>query len=192
MLRGLVAVLLDTGCTARGWTHHMGLACSEVSLQALRGHLLRIAVHTPVVLVGHSRGAHFCEVLARREPELVAGVVSLGSPSVSRGPLSGITASIRVRILAASRLSGFGVPGLVTRDCLDGGCCRSFWRELGAAEPLGVPHVLVGAETDRVVRELNTAPHNTAPLMVRGGHLDLLRSRTMRRLLPCLVRRVGG
>lgn len=41
----------------------------------------------PVRVIGHSRGGQFARILAVRHPELVAGVVAVGAPLLSKYPL---------------------------------------------------------------------------------------------------------
>ena len=99
-------------------------------------------------IIGHSRGGSFAKVLARRRPDLVSGIVTLGSPQ--NAPLS-IHPLVRAQIEALATLGRMGVPGLFSRACLEGECCVSFWEDLQADLPRGVSHVAVYSRTDGVV-----------------------------------------
>jgi triacylglycerol lipase len=100
------------------------------------------------VVIGQSRGGSMAKALAVRRPDLVCGLVTLGSPHVD--PLA-VHPLVRLQVEAVSRLGSFGAPGLFKRSCLDGGCCASFWDAL--AEPLaeGVGFVAVYSRSDGIV-----------------------------------------
>src|SRR3954471_13884421 len=67
------------------------------------------------VMVGHSLGGVLGRVLALRHPELVRGVVCLGSPLVS---LNGVHPLVAAHVRIVSVLDDLGVPGLLSRGCL--------------------------------------------------------------------------
>ena len=83
------------------------------------------------VVIGQSRGGGLAKVLARRRPDLVCGIVTLGSPQLD--PLA-VHPLVRLQVEAVGRLGSLGAPGLFRRSCLDGECCSGFWEGLvGAA-----------------------------------------------------------
>jgi hypothetical protein len=100
----------------------------------------------PVVLLGHSRGGWLGRLIAVRRPELVCGLVMVGSPVLdpldAQGP---VTVLLRVLV----RLSGLGVRGLLNIDCLDGQCRDTTMT--GLAAPLQVPALAVYSRLDGVV-----------------------------------------
>jgi triacylglycerol lipase len=100
------------------------------------------------VIVGQSRGGGLAKVLAGRRPELVSGIVTLGSPHLD--PLA-IHPLVRLQVEAVCRLGSLGAPGLFKRSCLDGDCCADFWRELAGPLPPGVGFVSVYSRSDGVV-----------------------------------------
>src|SRR5215217_3818130 len=75
-----------------------------------------------VSIIGQSRGGIFARALAVKRPDLVAGIVTLGSPTVGQlrvHPL--VLANVGlVSALGSSRL----LPGLFTWRCLKGDCCK--------------------------------------------------------------------
>ena len=88
------------------------------------------------------------KVLAGRRPDLVGGLVTLGSPHVD--PLA-VHPLVRLQVEAVSRLGSLGAPGLFKRSCLDGECCASFWEALTAPLPAGVGFVAVYSRSDGIV-----------------------------------------
>jgi triacylglycerol lipase len=100
------------------------------------------------VLIGQSRGGSLAKVLARRRPDLVCGIVTLGSPQID--PLA-VHPLVRLQVEAVSRLGSLGAPGLFRRSCLDGDCCAEFWQQLAAPLPAGVGSVSVYSKSDGVV-----------------------------------------
>ncbi len=99
-------------------------------------------------IVGQSRGGTLAKVLAHRRPDLVSGVVALGSPQID--PLA-VHPLVRLQVEAVSRLGSLGAPGLFKRSCLDGDCCSSFWEDLAEPPPRGVRLVSVYSKSDGVV-----------------------------------------
>lgn len=126
----------------------MNLGCTEDLVARLTGcaeeHVR--ATGGPVVLLGHSRGGWLARLVAVRRPDLVRGVVMVGSPVLdpldARGP-----ATVLCRLLV--RLSALGFRGLLDADCLDGACRDT--AAAGLAAPLDVPAVTIYSRRDGVV-----------------------------------------
>jgi triacylglycerol lipase len=100
------------------------------------------------VVIGQSRGGALAKVLAVRRPDLVAGVVTLGSPQMA--PLA-VHPLVRVQLHALGALGSLGAPGLFRRSCLDGDCCAEFWTALAGPMPARVGLVAVYSKSDGIV-----------------------------------------
>ncbi len=124
--------------------------CSGAIMERLEKRLERLVSEQDMraVIVGQSRGGTIAKVLGRRRPDLVCGVVALGSPQ--RDPLA-IHPLVRLQVEAVSRLGSLGAPGLFKRSCLDDECCASFWEDLDGPMPRGVRLVSVYSKSDGVV-----------------------------------------
>lgn len=124
--------------------------CSGAALARLERRLERLVAEggRRASIVGQSRGGSLAKVLARRRPDLVCGIVTLGSPELE--PLA-VHPLVRLQLEAVSRLGSLGAPRLFKRSCLDGDCCASFWVDLAAALPRGVGFVSVYSRTDGIV-----------------------------------------
>jgi pimeloyl-ACP methyl ester carboxylesterase len=126
------------------------VSCSGAALERLEERLERIVAEQGrrAVVIGQSRGGSMAKVLAGRRPDLVGGLVTLGSPHVD--PLA-VHPLVRLQVEAVSRLGSLGAPGLFKRSCLDGECCASFWEALTAPLPAGVGFVAVYSRSDGIV-----------------------------------------
>ena len=126
------------------------VGCSGTALERLQKRLERVVAEQGqrAVVIGQSRGGGMAKVLAVQRPDLVCGLVTLGSPHVD--PLA-VHPLVRLQVSAVSRLGSLGAPGLFKRTCLDGECCESFWQALGAPLSPGVGFVAVYSRSDGVV-----------------------------------------
>src|SRR5215212_4507748 len=127
-------------------------------------------------IVGQSRGGTLAKVLARRRPDLTAGVVALGSPQID--PLA-VHPLVRLQVEAVGRLGSLGAPGLFKRSCIDGDCCSSFWEDLAAPLPRGVKLVSVYSKSDGVVDwRACLDPHATQLVEFDASHCGMAVSRS--------------
>jgi pimeloyl-ACP methyl ester carboxylesterase len=100
----------------------------------------------PVLLLGHSRGGWLARLVAVRRPELVHGLVMLGSPVLDPLDARGwVMGALRLVVGLSER----GVRGLLEADCLTGACREVTERGLSAA--LSVPALAVYSREDGVV-----------------------------------------
>jgi pimeloyl-ACP methyl ester carboxylesterase len=191
-------VLLITGVYANDatmrplavWLRRMGYSpkraglrfnadCSEAEMGRLEVRLERAVERAgrPAAMIGWSRGGLFARALAVRRPELVSGIVTLGSPLLN--PLGYVHPVLHLALEATSTLGDRGVPGLLSHSCadewaLDGAtdpsrisraliartrrlladgdrCCERFWGEVRAPFPKAVGFASVFSKTDAIV-----------------------------------------
>ncbi|HUQ62040.1 alpha/beta fold hydrolase [Lentzea sp.] len=102
----------------------------------------------PVVLLGQSRGGGLARLAAARRPDLVSGVVMLGSPVLDP---AGAHPHVMLAAKALARLSSIGFPGLMDPDCLDGTCYEDNIRSITAPLPDGVEALSVYSKSDGIV-----------------------------------------
>ena len=114
----------------------------EVRAEALRGTGQRVAI------IGQSHGGTLGRSLAARRPDLVSGVVAMGSPLVDPFAIHPV-ARLHVRVVGA--LGSLGAPGLFSRDCLEGECCTEVRRAAERPFPSAVGFVSVYSRTDGIV-----------------------------------------
>ena len=123
----------------------------------------------------HCRGGTLAKVLAHRRPDLVCGVVALGSPQVE--PLA-VHPLVRLQVEMVSRLGSLGAPGLFKRSCLDGECCSGFWEDLARPLPAEIPLVSVYSKSDGVVDWRSCLDRDATELIeIRASHCGMAISR---------------
>ena len=124
--------------------------CSGTLVPRLEERLERVVRDQGMraVVIGQSRGGALAKVLAVRRPELVAGIVTLGSPQ--QAPLA-VHPLVRLQLQAVGTLGSLGAPGLFRRSCMDGECCADFWEQLAGPLPAGVGFVAVYSKSDGIV-----------------------------------------
>ena len=152
--------------------------CAGVLMPRLEQRLKRLVSlqGQRAAIVGQSRGGTLAKVLAHRRPDLVAGVVALGSPQID--PLA-VHPLVRLQVEAVSRLGSLGAPGLFKRSCLDGDCCSSFWEDLAEPLPDRVQLVSVYSKSDGVVDWRSCLdPHATELVEIRASHCGMAVSRS--------------
>jgi pimeloyl-ACP methyl ester carboxylesterase len=101
-----------------------------------------------VVLLGQSRGGSLARLAAVRRPDLVRGLVTLGSPL--RDPMD-VHPHVLLAVKALARLSAAGVPGLMDDDCLSGTCYQDNMTAASTPLPPDVPAVSVYSKADGIV-----------------------------------------
>jgi pimeloyl-ACP methyl ester carboxylesterase len=156
--------------------HPSGIACNVDCSEAALGPLLQLvgdlAAHhgAPVAVVGHSRGGLFARVIARRRPDLVSAVVTLGTPH--RDPQR-THPWLWAQALALSVLGSLGFPGTMTVACGLGACCAAFWRDVAAPPPPTVRVLSIYSTIDRMVDWRACLEHDGRHAEVRAGHYEL-------------------
>lgn len=146
--------------------------CSSKSLERLERRIEVLAERSgqKVAIVGQSRGGSFARVLATRRPDLVSGIVTLGSPLNSSLDVHPI---VRGSIYLVGAIGTVGAPGLFRHSCLWGDCCKSFWEELESDFPPGVGFVSVYSRTDGIVRWNACLDPAAEHVEVRASHVGM-------------------
>ncbi|MDX6664093.1 MAG: triacylglycerol lipase, partial [Solirubrobacteraceae bacterium] len=101
-----------------------------------------------VAVVGQSRGGALARLLAVRRPELVSGIITLGSPLTDQ---MAVHPFVRGPVFGLGLLGSLGVPGLFSRRCLNGECCGQAREDAAAPFPDGVGFVSVFSRSDGIV-----------------------------------------
>ncbi len=147
--------------TMTGWLRSLGYRtsragmrvntdCATTALERLEGRLedLHARYGRRVMVVGQSRGGTFARALALRRPDLVSGIVTLGSPLADQFAVHPL---VRLNVFVVGTLGRFGVPGLFSPACRDGDCCRSLREEAAGLFPADVGFVSVYSRSDGIV-----------------------------------------
>ena len=163
----------------KGTGHHPGRAgikanvgCAGASVEQLERRLEALVERQGrrAAIIGHSRGGMFAKVLAARRPDLVAGIVTLGSPHLDTFQVHPL---VRANAEAVAALGGLRVPGLFSHGCLDGDCCADFWQQAAGPLPRGVGFVSVYSRSDGVVRWRACLDPAAEHVEVRSSHCGM-------------------
>ena len=142
--------LRRTGHHTRKAGIRSNIDCSALAVERLEERLELMAGTRgqKVAIVGQSRGGNFGKVLAVRRPDLVSGVVTLGSAQLN--PLA-VHPLVHAQVYLVGTLGTIGAHGLFKHSCRYGNCCETFWADLDKPMPDGVGYLSVYSRTDGIV-----------------------------------------
>jgi pimeloyl-ACP methyl ester carboxylesterase len=154
------------------------LGCGEANAQSLTVTVERVvqAHGHPVQLLGYSRGGHPARVVARRRPELVRGLVTLGTPSLD--PRSVHLVAAAASVVVAS-LGSVRVPNLMSASCFYGDCCRRFRTDLAGALPTGIGYVALHSDRDGIVDHRYASDPDARIVQVDCSHVGYIANRAV-------------
>lgn len=150
----------------------MNVGCSADACARIEERLERFAEESGerVALVGQSRGGIFARHLAVRRPDLVSGIVTLGSPTVNQLNTHPV---VLANILLVGTLGTGRVPGMLRFTCLRGECCRRFREEFRADVPPEVGYTAIYSKTDGIVNWRACLDPCADKVEVRASHLGM-------------------
>jgi pimeloyl-ACP methyl ester carboxylesterase len=182
LVPGFLAGDLSLGVMA-GWLKRIGyrpcragmrvnVDCTSRALERLDGQLERFAERhgRKVTIVGQSRGGSMARILAVRRPDLVAGVVCLGSPVID--PLA-VHPFVRAQVEAVALLGTLGLRGLFSYGCQSGSCCRQARADAFAPWPEEVPFTSVYSRSDGIVDWHSCLDPYARQVEVRSSHVGM-------------------
>lgn len=182
LVPGFLAGDVSLGVMA-GWLKRIGyrpcragirvnVDCTSRAVERLEGQLERFADRhgRKVTIVGQSRGGSLARVLAVRRPELVTGIVCLGSPVAD--PLA-VHPFVRAQVEAVAVLGSLGVRGLFSHACRFGSCCRQVREEAAAQWPAGVGFTSVYSRSDGIVNWRACLDPHARQVEVRSSHIGM-------------------
>jgi pimeloyl-ACP methyl ester carboxylesterase len=143
--------LRSVGYTTKRAGIRANVDCSAATIAALEARLEQMAEKSGdrVAVVGQSRGGTIARALGVRRPDLVSGVVTLGSPLRHQLDVHPLVLG-GVGVVAA--LGSLRIPHLFTWRCLKGDCCREFRDAMATRFPTNdVGLVCVYSKRDGVV-----------------------------------------
>jgi pimeloyl-ACP methyl ester carboxylesterase len=107
---------------------HVNAGCTRQAADKLERRVESIATRRDrkVSIVGHSLGGMIARGLAARRPDLIEGIISLGSPVLAPGAVHRVLAW-DAQMLA--KLTRAGFRGMMSVDCFGGECARLSFEE---------------------------------------------------------------
>jgi triacylglycerol lipase len=159
----------------------VNVGCAERLVGKLEDQLLALATDSgqPVFLIGQSRGGALARALAVRNPQVVAGLVMLGSPV---GDGLAVSAHVLRTVRWIARLGDLGLPGLFSSSCKDGACCAAFRADLEAPLAPGVA-TAVYSRNDGIADWRACVDPHAEPVEVDSSHGGMSVHRDVYRVL---------
>jgi triacylglycerol lipase len=129
---------------------HANVGCTLTAAAELETRIESIAIRrdSRVRIVGHSLGGMLARGLAVRRPDLISGIVTMGSPVLAPGAHH-VLLTTGVDVLV--RLSRAGVPGLMSEECVAGTCARQSFDESRQPLPADVSFTAIYSRRDGIV-----------------------------------------
>lgn len=147
--------------------------CLRKTNERLERRLEEVVTATgrPAVVIGQSRGGLTAKLLAVLRPDLVAGIVTLGTPLTD--PLA-IHPAARRHVDSVATLADLGVPGLFGTSCLPGGSCwRAVMADLERPFPPHVAFTSVYSRRDGIVNWRACLDPDAEHVEVRASHCGM-------------------
>lgn len=171
-LRLLAGELRDHGYRTYRAGIRSNIRCSNDAAHVLERRVERIVERRgeKVHIVGHSLGGMLGRGVAVRRPDLVAGVVTIGSPLMSVGAAHPVLLGAAGLLV---RLSRMGLPGLISEDCVAGECARTTWDELHQPLADGVQFACLWSRWDGMVDPQACRHPEGRAIEVTASHLGM-------------------
>lgn len=172
-LTALARALRDQGHRTYRSHIHANVDCTARATAQLESRLESVAARRGrrVTVVGHSLGGLLARALAVRRPDLVAGIVTLGSPVLAPGAHH---AALTRSLDALVRLSRAGVPGLMALECVAGDCARRSFDESRLPLPPEVSFTAIYSRRDGIVDWRACLDPLATAVEVRSSHLGMV------------------
>jgi pimeloyl-ACP methyl ester carboxylesterase len=151
-------IVANVGCIDRG------TEALERRVEAIAGRRER-----KVVLVGHSLGGMMARGLAARRPDLVSGLVTMGSPVLAPGAAHGL---LLLQVALLRRLARLGVQ-VMGDDCTAGGCALRMWEESRRPLATDLPFTAVYSRRDGIADWRACIDPAATPREVRSSHIGM-------------------
>jgi triacylglycerol lipase len=179
-LRPMAARLRGAGYRTYRARMHANVRCAQATGEALERRLEEVVDRwqRPVALVGHSLGGLLAKGLVHRRPELVAGIVTLGSPLLAPGAVHPVLA---FDLMLLDRLQRWGFGDLMGDDCTNGECARLSWEELSAPVEDGFEFVSIYSRRDGIVDWHACLDPSATQVEVECSHVGMAVDRTVQR-----------
>jgi triacylglycerol lipase len=171
-LKGMATMLRAAGYRTYRSQIHVNVGCTREAADRLERRIESIAIRRgrKVSIVGHSLGGMLARGLAARRPDLIHGIVSMGSPLMAPGAVHGVLAWDAEMLTRLTR-AGFG--GLMSEDCIAGSCARSSFDESQTPLDPEVGFTAIYSRRDGIVDWKACIDPAAEPVEVDTSHLGM-------------------
>ncbi|HJR40229.1 MAG TPA: alpha/beta hydrolase [Nocardioidaceae bacterium] len=131
-------------------TMHANVGCTQEASYALERRVEAITIRRErkVTIIGHSLGGLLARGIAARRPDLVDGIITMGSPMLAPGAVHPVLAFDLALVIALRRA---GLGSMMGEDCTSGDCARLSWEQAQAPLASGVGFTSIFSRRDGVV-----------------------------------------
>ena len=153
-------------------TMHANVGCTQEASYALERRIEAISIkrERKVTIVGHSLGGLLARGIAARRPDLVDGIITMGSPLLAPGAIHSVLA-FDLAVVIALRRAGLG--GMMGDDCTSGDCARLSWEEARQDLDPAVSFTSVFSRRDGVIDWRGCLDPGAETVEVRTSHLGM-------------------
>lgn len=171
-LAGMSRMLRGAGYRTFRSHIQMNMGCTREAADRLERRVEAIAHRRgrKVSLVGHSLGGMLARGLAARRPDLIHGIVSMGSPIMAPAAAHELLVW-NAEMLTRLTRAGFG--GLMSEDCIAGACARASFEETRAPLHPEVGFTAIYSQRDGIVDWRACIDPAAVPVEVTASHVGM-------------------
>ncbi len=153
-------------------TMHANVGCTQEASYALERRVEAITIRRErkVTIIGHSLGGLLARGIAARRPDLVDGIITMGSPMLAPGAVHPVLAFDLALVIALRRA---GLGSMMGEDCTSGDCARLSWEQAQAPLAGGVGFTSIFSRRDGVVDWRSCLDPAAHTVEVRTSHLGM-------------------
>ena len=153
-------------------TMHANVGCTQEASYALERRIEAITIkrERKVTIVGHSLGGLLARGIAARRPDLVDGIITMGSPMLAPGAIHSVLA-FDLSVVIALRRAGLG--GMMGDDCTSGDCARLSWEESRQVLDASVAFTSIFSRRDGVIDWRGCLDPGAETVEVSTSHLGM-------------------